>query len=112
MLAFEIRSSAQIQGETEKVVGLPVLRSNYRQPLKRLAFNQAPSDQQLREALGRKIPRATIQPVSAFLNALRFRLSPIERAGGRSARSGAKYINGASYNPTVLAALMNIFRIH
>jgi len=107
-----VRSPAQIQGETEKVVGFPVLRSKYRQPLKRLAFNQAPSDQQLREALGRRIPRATIQPVSAFMNALRFRLSPTERAGGRSARSGAKYINGASYNPAVLAALMNIFRIH
>lgn len=107
-----VRSPAQIQGETEKVVGFPVLRSKYRQPLKRLAFNQAPSDQELCEALGRRIPRATIQPVSAFMNALRFRLSPTERAGGRSARAGAKYINGASYNPAVLAALMNIFRIH
>lgn len=107
-----LRSPAQIQGETQKVIGFPVLRKKYREPMKRLAFNGEPRGQELREALGRRIPRATIQPVSAFMNALRFRLSPTDRSGGRSARTGAKYINGASYNPAVLAALMNIFRIH
>lgn len=34
------------------------------------------------------------------------------RAGGRSARSGPSYINGASYNPKVLIALLDIFRAH
>ncbi len=80
--------------------------------MKRLAFNQEPTDRELREALGRRIPRATVQPVSAFMNALRFRLSLADRAAGRPARTGAKYINGASYNPAVSAALLNIFRIH
>lgn len=107
-----IKSPAQIQGETEKVVGFPVIRSKYRKQLKGLAFDQEPTDPELRKALGRRITKATIQPVSSFMNALRFRLSPTNRAGGRSSRVGAKYINGAAYNPAVLAALLTIFRIH
>ncbi len=55
---------------------------------------------------------ATIQPTSTFMNAIRERVSIIQRAGGRSSRVGAAYINGAAYNPRVLIALMNIWRVH
>ncbi|EEX08999.1 conserved hypothetical protein [Ruegeria lacuscaerulensis ITI-1157] len=107
-----VRSPAQIHGETQKVVGFPVLREKYRKQLKGLAFDQVPTDTELREALARRMTRATIQPVSSFMNALRHRLSPTERAGGRSARAGAKFITGVSFNPAVLIALLNIYRIH
>lgn len=90
----------------------PVLRSKYQKQVKRLSFNQEPRDQEFREAMARRIQRAIIQPVSAFMKALRFRWSPSARAGGRSARAGSKYINGASHNPALLTVLLNIFRIY
>ena len=46
------------------------------------------------------------------MNAIRERVSIIQRAGGRSSRVGATYINGAAYIPRVLIALMNIWRVH
>jgi len=55
---------------------------------------------------------ATLQPVSTFQNALRKRVSIVERAGGGSARKGSSYINGSAYNPRVLIAMLNIWRIH
>lgn len=55
---------------------------------------------------------ATLQPVSAFMNSLRTRTSPAGRAGGRSARNGPSYINGASFNPAVLVAILNIYRVY
>ncbi|WP_126623190.1 hypothetical protein [Oceaniglobus ichthyenteri] len=55
---------------------------------------------------------ATLQPVSTFQNALRNRVSIVERAGGRSARKGSSYINGSAYNPRVLIAMLNIWRIY
>ena len=55
---------------------------------------------------------ATLQPVSTYMNAIRERVSIIQRAGGRSARNGPSYINGAAYSPRVLIALMNIWRVH
>lgn len=55
---------------------------------------------------------ATLQPASSFMNAIRARVSVIQRAGSRSARKGPSYINGAAYSPRVLIALMNIWRVH
>jgi hypothetical protein len=46
------------------------------------------------------------------MNAIRERVSIIQRAGGRSSRVGATYINGVAYNPRVLIALMKIWRVH
>lgn len=46
------------------------------------------------------------------MNTIHERVSTIQRAGGRSSRVGASYINGAAYNPRVLIALMNIWRVH
>jgi len=107
-----IRSPAQYFGETEKVVGFPVLKKQYREPLKKLAFDQEVADPDLRAALTRRALRATIQPVSTFMASLRQRTSPTERAGGRGARTGPAYINGAVFNPPVLMAFLNIFRIY
>jgi hypothetical protein len=53
-----------------------------------------------------------VQPASTYMNAIRERISIIQRAGGRSARKGPSYINGAAYSPRVLIALMNIWRVH
>ncbi|MEZ5721684.1 MAG: hypothetical protein R3D59_08450 [Paracoccaceae bacterium] len=107
-----IRSPVQHFGETQKVVGFPVLRKKYRTQLKPLAFDQEIRDPDLRAALARRILKATIQPVSAFMNSMRFRTSPTERAGGNSARNGPAYINGAAFNPAVLIAILNIYRIY
>lgn len=107
-----IRTPAQYYGETQKVVGFPVLRKKYRDPLKKLAFDQKVHDPELRAALTRRALRATIQPVSTFMSSLRRRTSPSKRAGGKGARTGPAYINGAVFNPAVLMAFLNIFRVY
>ena len=94
-----IRSPVQHIGETEKVIGFPLLRRKYRAKLKRMAFDQEVQDPELRAALARRALKATIQPVSSFMNSLRRRTSPTERAGGKGARSGPSFISGAMYNP-------------
>uniref|UniRef100_A4WWK7 Uncharacterized protein n=1 Tax=Cereibacter sphaeroides (strain ATCC 17025 / ATH 2.4.3) TaxID=349102 RepID=A4WWK7_CERS5 len=107
-----IRSPAQYFGETQKVVGFPVIRKEYRDPLKKLAFDQEIWDQDLRAALARRALRATVQPVSTFMASMRQRTSPSKRAGGKSARTGPAYINGAVFNPAVLMAFLDIFKIY
>lgn len=74
-----LRSPVQTFGETQKVVGFPLIRKKYRHDLKGLAFDQAPHGKELREALARRTLSATLQPVSAFMNSLRTRLSPTDR---------------------------------
>lgn len=107
-----IRSPAQHFGETDKSVGFPVLRKQYRDPLKKLAFDQEVQDPELRAALARRALRATLQPVSAFMASMRARTSPSERAAAGGARSGPAYINGAVFNPAVLMAFLNIYRVY
>ncbi len=107
-----VRSSVQHFGETEKVIGFPVIRSKYRSQMKGMAFDQDIMDPDLRAALSRRVLRSTLQPVSAFMNSLRMRTSPTERAGGKGARNGPAYINGAVFNPAVLIALLNIYRVY
>ncbi len=47
------------------------------------------------------------------MNALRERVSFAQRAGGRASRTGGdSFVNGACYNPRVLIALLNIYRVH
>jgi hypothetical protein len=107
-----IRSPIQSAGETEKVVGFPLLRSSLRGELERLAFDQEILDPALRARVAWRVWTATLQPVSTFFNSLRERVSLATRAGGRSARTGPAFINGASFNPRVLIAFLNIFRVH
>jgi len=109
---FWANSPVQHYGETEKTVGFPVLRSKYRKRLKSVGFNQNIQDDDLREALARRVLNSTIQPVSAFMNSLRSRISPTARAGGRGSRNGPSYINGAVFNPAILVALLNIYRVY
>ncbi|WP_333834289.1 hypothetical protein [Rubrimonas sp.] len=112
MPAIWIASPLQTAGETNKVVGFPLLRRERRQALKALRFDQAITDPETRERVAWHVWTATLQPVSTFFNALRERLSYAQRAGGGSARSGPSYINGAAYNPRVLIAVLNIFRVY
>ena len=105
-----IQTPAQYFGETQKVVGFPVLRKKYRDPLKKLAFDQKVHDPELRAALTRRALRATLQPVSTFMASLRQRTSPSKRAGGKGARTGPAYINGAVFNPAVLMAVRFLSR--
>tara|TARA_R110002049_G_scaffold234480_2_gene407709 strand:- start:180 stop:1196 length:1017 start_codon:yes stop_codon:yes gene_type:complete len=109
---MRVRSGVEIHGETRKVVGFPVIRKKYRQKLKRSAFHVMPANADLCDALTRRYVKATIHPVSSFMNSLRERVSPTKRAGGRSARNGPSYINGATYNPAVLVAFLTIYRIY
>lgn len=80
-----IDSPIQASGETEKVVGFPLVRSDMRAKLKALPFDQPIADPELRLRVARCVERATLQAVSTFINALRERISMVRRAGGRSA---------------------------
>jgi hypothetical protein len=112
MPSIWIRSPVQSAGETEKVIGFPLIRSSLREAIRPLPFDHEITDSEIRKRLAWHVWSATLQPVSTFFNSLRERVSFAGRAGGRSARSGPSYINGASYNPRVLIALLNIFRVH
>lgn len=56
--------------------------------MKQLSFDQGILDMDLHAALARRTRKATIQPVSASMSALRWRTSPTERAGGNTTRNG------------------------
>lgn len=107
-----VRSPIQSSGETNKIVGMPIVRRDMRHRLKRLRFDAQISDPDLRRFVGEEVWRATLQPASTFMNSLRERLSPAARAASGGARSGGAYIQGALFNPRVLIALINIFRVH
>ena len=109
-----MRSPLQTAGETNKVVGFPLMRSWRRAALKDVPFNQPIEslDADMRGALAHHVASATLQPVSTFFNALRERLSFAKRSGGRAGRSGPSYISGAVFNPRVLIAVLNIFRVY
>ncbi len=107
-----VKSPIQTANEIDKAVGFPILSPRYRAAYRRLGIDDEIDDPELRAAITRRVIHATIQPTSTFMNAIRERVSIIQRAGGRSSRVGATYINGAGYNPRVLIALMNIWRVH
>ncbi len=107
-----ISSPVQAAKEIDKKVGFPILSPCYRKEYRRLGINDQITDPDLRAAITRRVLMATLQPVSTYMNAIHEQVSIIQRAGGRSARSGPSYINGAAYSPRVLIALMNIWRVH
>ena len=109
---FWAKSPVQHFGETEKVVGFPIIRAKYRNALRPVGFDQDITDWDLRDALARRVLYTTIQPISAFMNSLRTRISPTKRAGGKSTRNGPSYLNGAVFNPAVLVAMLNIYRVY
>ncbi|MEH6519705.1 hypothetical protein [Sulfitobacter sp.] len=75
-------------------------------------MNDQITDPDFRAAITRRVLMATLQPISTYMNAIRERVSIIQRACGRSARNGLSYINAAAYSPRMLIALMNIWRVH
>lgn len=46
------------------------------------------------------------------MNSLRERVSLARRSGGRGSRIGPSFVNGACYNPRVLIAVLNVYRIY
>ncbi len=112
MPALWLRSPVQVAGETNKVVGFPILSPRYRGDYRRLGVRGNLDPGPLREAITRRVINATVQPAATFCNALRERVSFARRAGGRAARTGPSYINGACFNPRVLIAVLNIYRIY
>jgi len=107
-----LNSPIQSAGETDKHVGFPILRSDLRKKLRQCQFDQMPTDVNLRLALARRVSNATLQPISSFMNSLRERISFARRAGGRATRIGPSFINGASFSPRVLIAVLNIYRVY
>lgn len=108
----QFRMCPEIAGETQKIVGFPILSPRYRSRLRPLPYHANPTDPELRAALARRVLRATLQPTSTFFNALRTRLALAGRAGDRSTRNGPSFVSGAAYNPRVLIAVLNIYRIY
>mgnify|MGYP000541203066 CR=1 FL=1 len=106
-----IKSPVQAAGETEKTVGFPILKRSARQALKQYDFKEEVQGPWLRSLIADEVWRATLQAVSTFMNSLRERLSPAARSGVGGARSGGSYVQGAMFNPRVLIAILNIFRI-
>lgn len=107
-----VRSSTQASGEIDKTVGFSILPRHLRRTLKKLPFDQQDLSQDLREELAPWVYKATLQPVSSFMNSLRERMSVAARAGSGGARVGGSYIQGAIFNPRTLIALLNIYRVH
>lgn len=107
-----VRSSTQASGEIDKTVGFPILPRQLRRTLKKLPFDQEVLSQDLREELSPWVYKATLQPVSSFMNSLRERMSVAARAGSGGARVGGSYLQGAIFNPRTLIALLNIYRVH
>ncbi|MFC0342206.1 hypothetical protein [Paracoccus niistensis] len=110
--ALWIRSPIQASGETNKVIGFPILSPRYRAAYRKLGFQGPITDPDLLDAITRRVTNATLQPVSTFMNAVQDRLAFARRAGGRGSRSGSTYFNGAAYNPRILITLVTIFRVH
>lgn len=107
-----VRSPTQASGEIDKTVGFPILPRHLRRTLKKLPFDQEEMSQDLRDELAPWVYKATLQPVSSFMNSLRERMSVAARAGSGGARVGGSYIQGAIFNPRTLIALLNIYRVH
>ena len=106
-----LRSPVQMAGEIDKVVGFPILRPGLREEYKRFRFDELMPEGDLASAISRRAVDATLHPVSTFMNAARERLSFTKRSGGRATRNAGGYVNGALYNPRVLIAVMNIYRV-
>lgn len=111
-LQGQVSSPAQSAEEIDKCVGFPIVCNSLRQYLKRYSFDGEITDVETRKEIASRIKVATLQPVSTFMNSLRERLSLVERAAGRGARVADSYVNGAAYNPRVVIALVNIFRVY
>lgn len=107
-----VRSPTQASGEIDKVVGFPILPRAMRRSMKSLPDNPEDILREMREELAPWIYKATLQPVSTFMNSLRERLSSADRAGHGGARVGGSYVQGAIFNPKTLIQLLNIFRVH
>ena len=109
-----LRAPTQASGEIDKTVGFPVVPGHIRGALKRTPFDADPAglDEELRDELADLVWKATLQPVSTFMNSVRERLSAATRAGRGGARVGGSYVQGAVFNPRTLIALLNIFRVH
>ncbi|MFU8865451.1 MAG: hypothetical protein ACNA7O_16185 [Rhodobacterales bacterium] len=107
-----VKSSTQASGEIDKIVGFPILPRHLRRPLKEVPFDEEELAEELREELAPWVYKATMQPVSTFMNSLRERLSAAGRVGGGGARVGGSYIQGAIFNPRTLISLLNIYRVH
>jgi hypothetical protein len=109
-----IRSPLQTAGETNKVVGFPLMRSWRRPLMKDLPFDQSISalDEDMRAALAYHVASATLQPVSNFFNALRERLSFARRAGGRAALHQRRGVQSSSVDcrPQHLPRLLQLVR--
>ncbi len=107
-----IASPMQNAGETNRIVGFPLIRKDLRRDLKDLSYTDEIADPDSRARVARLVYTATLRSVATFFDSIRERTSPAARAGGRGARSGPSYVNGASFNPRVLIALLNIFRVY
>ena len=106
-----VRSPAQSSGEIDKVVGFPLLPAYLRYKMKKLPFD-AVLDQEIREELAEHVWSATLQPASSFMNSVRRRLEAAARTESGGARSGGTYRPGAVFNPRILIAILNIYRVH
>ncbi|MCR9222055.1 MAG: hypothetical protein NXI21_17665 [Alphaproteobacteria bacterium] len=69
-------------------------------------------ERRLRAFVSGALDTATLQPVDTFFNSIRARLSPTDRSSHGGGSMSGTYIQGNLFNPRVLVALLNIYRVH
>ncbi len=77
-----ISSPVQAANEIDKKVGFPILSPRYRKEYRRSGINNQITDPDLRATITRRVLMATLQPVLTYMNAIRERVSIIQRTGG------------------------------
>lgn len=107
-----MRSPSQSSGEIDKVVGFPIVDPWLRYRLKKLPFMPGHLDDEIREDLAQNVWNATLQAASTFMGSVRERLEAARRTDSGGARTGGTYRPGGIFNPKVLIAILNIYRIH
>ena len=86
-------------------------RRGHRRARKKFGFD-AELDPEICEDLAEHVWSATLQRASSFMNSVRRRLEAATRTERGGARSGGTYRPGAVFNPRILIAILNIYRVH
>ncbi len=92
--------------EPIKAVGIMIGSSFLRNQIANGAIDRNGHDE-----IAHYMNRSSLQTVDTFFNSLRERIAATGRASGSGGSMGGTYIRGNVFNPRVLIALLNIFRI-
>ena len=107
-----LRAPVQAAGELDKVVGFQIPKESLRHRLKRMTPSEALADDETAGEIAEEVLGASLQAASTFMNSLRERVSSAARTDSRGAHVAGSYRQGAVFNPRVLIAILNIYRVY